>query len=500
MYIGLEILCGIVITLIAFYCYLTINNNYWKNRGIPGPKPVPGFGNMKNVIFGKESVSQFLTRMYNEYKDEPMIGVFSKRTPVLIVKDVDLIKTILIKEFPKFANRGLFPIFSRDPLTHHLFNLEVERWKPLRTQFTPLFTSSKLKEMFSLILECSNHLESYMDTLIKKGKPIDMREVSARYTTDVVGSCAFGIDMNSLSEKESVFRRLGKLIFATNLRKILSIRIQDMLPWLYNSFLYVLPRDEKTRIIMKLMTETMEYREENNVFRPDFINMLLNLKKHPEKIDIELTDDLLAAQIFIFFAAGFETSSSTISNALYELALNPDIQEKLRKEIKEFEARNNGEWRYEIMKEMEYLEKVFQETLRKYPSLPFLNRKLINDYTFESNNVTVSKDLKIWIPVYGIHHDPDIYPDPEKFDPERFSKEEIMKRHPMHFLPFGHGPRNCIGARFAVYQTKIGLIKILRNFEVQVCNKTLIPYKVNPYTSLLIPITGLYLNVVKLEN
>lgn len=140
--------------------------------------------------------------------------------------------------------------------------------------------------MFSLILECSNHLESYMDTLIKKGKPIDMREVSARYTTDVVGSCAFGIDMNSLSEKESVFRRLGKLIFATNLRKILSIRIQDMLPWLYNSFLYVLPRDEKTRIIMKLMTETMEYREENNVFRPDFINMLLNLKKHPEKIDI----------------------------------------------------------------------------------------------------------------------------------------------------------------------------------------------------------------------
>lgn len=132
-------------------------------------------------------------------------------------------------------------------MTHHLFNLEVERWKPLRTQFTPLFTSSKLKEMFSLILECSNHLESYMDTLIKKGKPIDMREVSARYTTDVVGSCAFGIDMNSLSEKESVFRRLGKLIFATNLRKILSIRIQDMLPWLYNSFLYVLPRDEKTR-------------------------------------------------------------------------------------------------------------------------------------------------------------------------------------------------------------------------------------------------------------
>lgn len=140
--------------------------------------------------------------------------------------------------------------------------------------------------MFSLILECADQLESYMDTLIKKGEPIDVREVSARFTTDVVGSCAFGIEMNSLSEKESVFRRLGKLIFATTLRKILSLRMQDMFPWLYNLFLSIFPRDEKTRIIMKLMTDTMKYREENNVFRPDFINMLLDLRKHPEKIDI----------------------------------------------------------------------------------------------------------------------------------------------------------------------------------------------------------------------
>lgn len=156
----------------------------------------------------------------------------------------------------------------------------------MRTQFTPLFTASKLKGMFSLILECADQLESYMDTLIKKGEPIDVREVSARFTTDVVGSCAFGIEMNSLSEKESVFRRLGKLIFATTLRKILSLRMQDMFPWLYNLFLSIFPRDEKTRIIMKLMTDTMNYREENNVFRPDFINMLLDLRKHPKKIDI----------------------------------------------------------------------------------------------------------------------------------------------------------------------------------------------------------------------
>lgn len=77
-------------------------------------------------------------------------------------------------------------------------------------------------------------------------------------------------------------------------------------------------------------------------------------------IYIELTDDLLAAQAYIFFAAGFETSSTTISNALYELALNHDMQDKLREEIKEFEAKNDGEWKYETIKEMQYLGKIFQ--------------------------------------------------------------------------------------------------------------------------------------------
>ena len=81
------------------------------------------------------------------------------------------------------------------------------------------------------------------------------------------------------------------------------------------------------------------------------MNTLLELRNNPEKVkDIKLTDTLLAAQAFVFFAAGFETSSTTISNALYELALNQDIQKKLREEIKEFDAKNSGDWKYETIK------------------------------------------------------------------------------------------------------------------------------------------------------
>lgn len=112
MYISLEIFSGIVVALIALYYYLTVNNNFWKNRGIAGPEPVLGFGNMKKVLLGKESMSQFLTKIYHEYKNEPIIGIFTTRTPQLIIKDPDLIKTILIKDFSKIMNRGLLPMVS----------------------------------------------------------------------------------------------------------------------------------------------------------------------------------------------------------------------------------------------------------------------------------------------------------------------------------------------------------------------------------------------------
>lgn len=501
MNISLEILCGIIVALIVFYYYLIINNNFWKNRKISGPKPVIGFGNMLSIILGKESTSQFLTRIYNEYKNEPMIGIFSKNNPALVIKNPDLIKTVLIKDFHKFANRGLFPVNSREPLSQNLFGLEVERWRPLRIHFSPIFTTNKLKGLCSLILECSEQLEKYMDILIRKGEPLDIREIAARFTTDVIGSCAFGIEMNSLSEKESEFRRLGKGVFNTTFRRIVKTRIRNLMPWLYNFFLRILPWNEITKKIVKLTTETIEYRNKNNIVRSDFINVLLNLKKHPEKIaEIELTNDLLSAQTFVFFGAGFETSSTTISNALYELALNHDIQYKLREEIKEFEKKNDGKWTYESIKEMQYLNKIFQETLRKYPVVPFLNRELISDYTFENSKITIPKGLKIWIPVYGIHHDPDIYPNPEKFDPERFSEDKIKERHSMHYLPFGHGPRNCIGSRFGTYQTKIGLVKIIRKYKVEICDKTLIPYKFNSFANFLMPSTGLYLMITDVEN
>ena len=172
-----------------------------------------------------------------------------------------------------------------EPLSPHLFNLEAERWRPLRTRLSPVFTSGKLKEMFPLILECSEHLEEYLEKLVAKGEPVECRELTAKYTTDVIGSCAFGIETNALSDKESEFRRMGRMVFAVNFYQILRFRIRQAMPWFYNLLGYVLPPAEITTFFTKVIVDTMKYRNENNIVRPDFVNMLLELKKHPDKLE-----------------------------------------------------------------------------------------------------------------------------------------------------------------------------------------------------------------------
>ncbi|XP_025073878.1 cytochrome P450 6B2-like, partial [Pogonomyrmex barbatus] len=354
-----EILCGIAVIILGLYYFLTSSYDFWKSRGVPGPRPIPGFGNFKDVMLTKISMGDYLMKVYNDYKDEPMIGIYTRKTPVLIIKDPDLIKDVLIKDFSKFADRGI-PISEKaDPLSLHLFSLEPKRWRPLRMKLSPVFTSGKLKEMFSLISECADHLVQYTEKVTSKNEPIECRELMAKYTTDVIGSCAFGIEMNSMSDEDSEFRKMGRKVFKPNWTNVMRARIRQIVPGLYNLLGYILPQSEITKFFTRVIVESMEYRDMNNITRHDFIDTLRELKKNPDQLDdIKLTDNLIASQAFVFFLAGFETSSTTMSNALYELALNPKIQDKLRAEIDECYAKHGERLTYDNIKQLDYLDKV----------------------------------------------------------------------------------------------------------------------------------------------
>nr|XP_033326765.1 cytochrome P450 6B1-like [Megalopta genalis] len=498
MIIYMQLLCALVVTAASIYYYLVCNFDFWRKRGVPGPEPRPLFGNLKDVILARVCTSQIVKEILKTYKNEPVVGLYSYRSPILILNDPDIIKSALIKDFSKFANRQRKPNGRTEPMSINIFHLESERWRPLRQKLSPMFTSGKLKGMFNLMVECSQNLDKYLDQVASKNEVVKIHEVTANYTMDVIGNCAFGINLDTMSDKDNEFRKQGKMIFEGSIENVIRLRLRMYLPRLYDLLGFVFPDRKIAPFFTSIVTETMRYRKENNVYRPDFIHLLMELRDHPEKLDeLEFTDQLLTAQAYMFFAAGHESTSTAMSWALLELAQNQDIQDKLREEMRQYAKKYNNQITYETMKEMDYLDKVFRETLRKYPVGSVYTRITTSDYTFETLNFTIPKSTEVWIPILMIHRNPVVYPDPTKFDPERFTKEAIAARHPMHYLPFSDGPRNCIGMRFAVFKWKLGIFKILLRYKVEICEQTKLPFEFNPRTFLLAPKDDIYLKMTK---
>lgn len=177
-------------------------------------------------------------------------------------------------------------IFSKaEPLGEHLFALETKRWRPMRAKLSPIFTSGKLKEMFPLIVECSKNMEPYLDKIAERGKYIECRDLAAKFTTDVIGSCAFGIDMNSISDKDSEFRIVGKKFFTPTFKTIIRDACRQFLPELYDVIGHKLQVEGVNEFLTNLIMDTISYRKENKIVRPDFVNTLIELKDHPEKLE-----------------------------------------------------------------------------------------------------------------------------------------------------------------------------------------------------------------------
>lgn len=180
---------------------------------------------------------------------------------------------------------------------------------------------------------------------------------------------------------------------------------------------------------------------------------------------------MLIAQAAIFFAAGYETSSTTQSFALYEMAKNQAIQERVRMEIATMLATTNGQLTYDsVMHETPYLTQVITETLRLYPVLAFLDRECINPqgHSLEPfSSFVIPYKMPVFIPIYALHLDDKYFPHPQSFNPERFSTDNKINLIPFSHLPFGGGSRDCIGKRFAILQVKTAIIKILREYRLE---------------------------------
>ncbi|CAD7087092.1 unnamed protein product [Hermetia illucens] len=492
----------LIVTLLAVvYLYFQRKFSYWKDRGIPYLEPTFPMGNFSWK--GDGSFKELFHKLYNARRGTPFVGGYFSINPMVVATDLDFVKDVLVKDFNNFHGRGIYTNEKDDPISAHLFSLDGPKWRSLRMKLSPTFTSGKMKFMFPTIVEVSERFNEILGEILDKGTDFELKELLARFTTDVIGTCAFGIECNSLKDPNTEFRKYGRMVFITSRLRFIR-RIFVRFPKLAAKLHFVTFGKEVNDFFLGIVRQTIEHREKNNIRRNDFMDLLIDLKNNvtmdeEKKIKLDkLTLEEVTAQAFVFFIAGFETSSTTMLFALYELAVNPDIQEKLRAEINAVYAKHEGRLTYETMKEMVYLDQVINETLRKYPPVVALQRKAENNYKVAKTKVIIEKGTPVIIPAFEIQRDERYYPNPEKFDPDRFLPEAWKARHPMAFLGFGDGPRNCIGMRFGRMQTKVGLVMLLKNYRFEISDKTPIPMEFSTKAAVLSPAEDLHLKIVKI--
>jgi cytochrome P450 family 9 len=263
-------------------------------------------------------------------------------------------------------------------------------------------------------------------------------------------------------------------------------------------------RQKIANFFHNLVEETIKTRDEKGIVRPDMLQLMMENRGKEGKTELTIED--MVAQAFIFFFGGFDSTSTLMCFAAHEIAVNRDVQEKLQNEIDQILEETNGQVSYEAVNSMEYLDAVINEALRMYPVGVALDRLCVEDFELPptlpgSKPFTIKKGQSIWIPVYGLHHDPKYFEEPEKFDPERFLGER--KNQTLHcgaYLPFGLGPRMCIGNRFALLETKILLFHLLARCDLKPSEKTKIPLKIAKDAFNMKAEGGFWLHVIPRKN
>ncbi|XP_018365068.1 PREDICTED: cytochrome P450 9e2-like [Trachymyrmex cornetzi] len=437
----MEYYWSILLFIVISIHYLFRNFNFFKRHGIIHIPPVPVFGAMISSMFFQTSFVDCLLKIYNFNPNAKYYGFYFMTTPVFLLRDPELIKNILVKNFESFPNRLDFSGSNDSLLKNNLFSLCGEKWRNVRNLLTPSFTSNKIKMMFTLISESAQDFAKFITTLPADKGCINMKDAFSKYTNDVIATCAFGIKINSMKDP------------------------------------------------------TNEFYINEHITRPDMLQLMMDIRGKEGRRELDIDD--MTAQAFIFFLGGFETSSTAISFVAHEIAANPDVQTKLQQEVDNILKESNGEVSYEAINRLEYLNAVISEALRLYPPFPILERICEKAYELPSalpdeKPVILKKGMTVWVPAFAIQRDEKYYDNPEKFDPERFVNNKMHDSS--CYIPFGLGPRMCIANRFAMLAVKVLLFHLLALCELKPSAKTTSPVKFRK-DLMIMPENGFWLNI-----
>lgn len=301
----LEIITGlIVIASSLIYIWIRKKFSFFDEHGFAYEKPEFPYGNLKDVGKSTHHIYKII-ELYEKFKSKASaFGIFFFVNPAIVITDLDVAKDILIRNFDKFHNRGIYYNLKDDPLSGHLFAIEDLAWRNMRAKLTPTFTSGKMKMVFSTMLDIAERMTSHLKTEHVNSDIIEMKEVLAKFTTDVIGNIAFGLEMNSINDSGSMYRKMGRKIFKTDSNMQIKILFLTAFQSLGRKLRMRFFDNNVSDFFLRTIRETVDYRVKNKIQRKDVIDLLIKMWDHGKPQEEKITFNELAAQCFVYFVAG----------------------------------------------------------------------------------------------------------------------------------------------------------------------------------------------------
>lgn len=486
----------IIAVIVTFYLYTARKHSLFKRYGIPAIIPKPFIGGFP--LLAKKGAMQSEYDAITTYGK--CVGFFLGNMPTVFLAEPEIIREIFIKQYTRFPNHSQTIYIAQFWEKTVLLTSEYENWHFLRTTLTPAFTGAKLRKMDHIVANGAEHLVNMLNEKFESQELIvDMVPVFQGLTLDVICQAAMGVKLDSKNDAYMELKRQISGLLAFSIEKnpflLLSFLIPDIKK-IFRLFDIDYNDTKAIRYIETCLKEIIKVRKESG--NPDGVLDILQLmintqdddkttSTNPKDNDEEhnvmekahrgMTDDEIIANAIVFLFAGYETTATAMVFTSYFLATHQDWQETIWQEIKEKIGTEDPN--YDNIQALNNLDMFISESMRLYPPVTRVNRQIEQDSTV--GQYTFPKDISITIPVFTVHRLPEFWPEPEKFDPQRFSAENKANIQPYTYLPFGVGPRNCVGMRFAKMELKMTLVKLLKNFHLSPSPDLTIPPKLEKH-------------------
>ncbi|CAN6682401.1 unnamed protein product [Malus baccata var. baccata] len=476
IFTGLAILGGIL-----GYLY----GPYWGVRRVPGPPTIPLLGHLPLLAKYGPDVFSVLAEQYG-----PIFRFHMGRQPLIIVADAELCREVGIKKFKDIPNRSIPAPISASPLHQKgLFFTRDARWSTMRNTILSVYQPAHLA---SLVPTMQSFIESATEKLhSSKEEEITFSTLSLGLATDVLGQAAFGVNFG-LSNTHSIGTSIkgednddevsdfiNQHIYSTTQLKMdlsgsLSIILGLLVPILQEPFRQIFKRIPGTmdwkveRTNRKLsgrlddiVAKRMKDRERGS---KDFLSVIMNAMESEAVSKNVFTPDYISAVTYEHLLAGSSTTAFTLSSIVYLVAGHPEVEKKLLAEIDGFGPPDQMPTAHDLQHKFPYIDQAIKEAMRFYMVSPLVARETSRDV--EIGGYLLPKGTWVWLALGVLAKDPKNFPEPDKFRPERFDPncQELKQRHPYAFIPFGIGPRSCIGQKFSLQELKLSLIHLYRKY------------------------------------